>query len=192
MKKLKVTWKGITPLIMHSNQGVNPLHPLTKELKKYTGKRTKTDEDHEMIADLEWECGLYWKDNMGTFMPAENVEATIRNGAKSIKKGTAIQKFLSVEPLYIPFAYGENLTKEQLKADLKYRDVRVMKVNNASILRTRARFDTWQVTFFVNYEESQIDLEAVIQSIDFAGKYVGLCDSRPKYGQFVAVVEEVE
>jgi hypothetical protein len=192
MKKLKVTWKGMTPLIMHSNQGVNPLHPITKEMKKYTGKRKKTDEDYEIIADLEWESGLYWKDEIGTFMPAENVEATIRNGAKSIKKGSAIQKFLSVEPLYIPFTYGEKLSKEQLKADLKYRDVRVMKINNSSILRTRPRFDTWQIQFFINYEEKQMDLEDIVQSIDYAGKFVGLCDSRPKYGQFVAIIEEVE
>jgi len=191
MKKIKVTWKGMTPLIMHSNQGVNPLHPLTKEMKKYTGKRKKTDEDYEIIADLEWESGLYWKDNMGLFMPAENIEATIRNGAKSIKKGTAIQKFLSVERLYASFKYGENLSKEELKADLKYRDCRVMKIGQASILRTRPRFDTWQVDFIINYEETQIDLETIVQSIDFAGKYVGLCDSRPKYGQFVAIVEEI-
>jgi len=192
MKKIKVTWKGMTPLIMHSNQGVNPLHPLTKEMKKYTGKRKKTDEDYEIIADLEWESGLYWKDGIGLFMPAENVEATIRNGAKSIKKGSAVQKFLSVEPLYIPFYYGENLTKEELKADLKYRDVRVMKIGQASILRTRPRFDTWQIEFIINYEETQIDIETVVQSLDFAGKYVGLCDSRPKYGQFVVIAEEIE
>jgi len=29
MKNLKVTWKGISPLIMHSCQGVNPLNPLS-------------------------------------------------------------------------------------------------------------------------------------------------------------------
>jgi len=191
MKKLKVTWKGITPLIMHSNQGVNPLHPLSKEMKKYTSKRNKTDEDFETIADIEWELGLYWKEPIGLYIPAENVEATLRNGAKSIKKGSAVQKFVSVEPLYIPMHYGENLTKEQLKADLKYRDVRVMKVNNSAVLRTRPRFDTWSITFILNFEEKQIDVETIQQAMDFAGKYVGLCDSRPKYGQFVAIAEEV-
>lgn len=191
MRKLKVVWKGMSPLIMHNNRGVNPLHPLSKELKKYTSKRTKSDEDYEIIANLEWELGLYWKDSMGLYIPAENVEATIRNGAKSIKKGDSIKKFLSVEPLYIPFSYGELLTLDQLKNDLKYRDVRIMKIKNASILRTRPRFDTWGIEFFVNYEERQISLDAIVQSIDYAGKYVGLCDSRPKYGQFVAVVEEL-
>ena len=55
MKSLKVTWKGISPLIMHSCKCVNPLHPIAKELKKYTSKKTKTDEDLTKISDLEWE-----------------------------------------------------------------------------------------------------------------------------------------
>lgn len=53
MKNLKVTWKGISPLIMHSCQCVNPLHPIAKELKKYTSKKNKTDEDLIKISDLE-------------------------------------------------------------------------------------------------------------------------------------------
>lgn len=77
MKNLKVTWKGISPLIMHSCQCVNPLHSISKELKKYTSKKSKTDEDLEKIADLEWEAGAYWKDGLGLYMPGENVEATI-------------------------------------------------------------------------------------------------------------------
>lgn len=33
MKNLLVTWKGLSPLIMHSCQCVNPLHPIARELK---------------------------------------------------------------------------------------------------------------------------------------------------------------
>lgn len=54
MKTLRVTWKGISPLIMHSCQCVNPLHPISKELKKYTSKKSKdkTDEDLVKISDI--------------------------------------------------------------------------------------------------------------------------------------------
>ena len=191
MKKLQVTWKGLTPLIMHSCQCVNPLHPISKELKKYTGKRTKTDEDYEIISDLEWEGGLYWKDGLGLYIPAENIEATLRNGAKANKKGKDVEKFLSVETMYAPLSYGEELTKEQLKADLQYRDVRPMTINRAKILRTRPRFDMWAVTFILIYDESKIDVETIVNAMDFAGNYVGLCDSRPKYGKFTAIINEV-
>lgn len=192
MKKLQVTWKGLTPLIMHSCQCVNPLHPISKELKKYTGKRTKTDDDYEIISDLEWEGGLYWKEGLGLYIPAENLEATLRNGAKANKKGKDVEKFLSVETMYAPLNYGEELTREQLKADLQYRDVRPMTINRAKILRTRPRFDMWSVTFTLVYDESKIDIETIVNAMDYAGNYVGLCDSRPKYGKFTAIINEVE
>jgi hypothetical protein len=52
MKSMEVIWKGTVPLIMHSCQGVNPLHPITKKLKEFTSKRVKTDEDLLEISRL--------------------------------------------------------------------------------------------------------------------------------------------
>ena len=192
MKNLKVTWKGISPLIMHSCQCVNPLHPISKELKKYTSKRNKTDEDLEIISDLEWEAGAYWKDDLGLYIPAENVEATLVNGAKSNKKGKDFQKFVTVTDLYIPFYYGENLTKEELIKSYEYRDTRIMRVQRSRITRTRPRFDQWQITFNLMYDETGLDINDIINAMEYAGQYIGLCDSRPKYGKFVAMVEEID
>lgn len=192
MKNLKVTWKGITPLIMHSCQCVNPLHPIAKELRKYTSKKKKTDEDYEIISNLEWEAGAYWKDGLGLYIPAENVEATIVNGAKVNKKGTDIEKYCDVTDLYIPFDYGENLTKDELIHNFEYRDTRIMTVMRARINRTRPRFDQWKIVFNLRYDENQIDLDVIVNAMEYAGSYVGLCDSRPKYGKFVAIVEEID
>ena len=192
MKNLLVTWKGTTPLIMHSCQCVNPLHPIAKELKKYTSKRNKTDEDLKKISDLEWESGAYWKDGLGLYIPGENVEATLINGAKANKKGKDIEKYVDVCDLYIPFNYGENLTKEELIQSFEYRDTRVMTVQRSKILRTRPRFDQWTISFKITYNEEKIDLETIINAMEYAGNYVGLCDSRPKYGKFVAIVEELD
>ena len=192
MKNLKVTWKGISPLIMHSCQCVNPLHPISKELKKYTSKRKKTDEDLVKISDLEWESGAYWKDDIGLYIPAENVEATLKNGAKANKQGKEIEKYVNVTDLYIPFFYGENLTKEELIQNYEYRDTRIMTVQRSKVLRTRPRFDQWNITFILMYNEEKIDIETIINAMEYAGQYVGLCDSRPKYGKFVAIVEEVD
>lgn len=192
MKNLKVTWKGTTPLIMHSCQCVNPLHPIARELKKYTSKKNKTEEDLIKISDLEWESGAYWKDGLGLYMPAENVEATIKNGAKANKKGKDIEKYVSVIDLYIPFFYGENLTKEELIANYDYRDTRIMTVQRAKVLRTRPRFDQWHIIFNLMYDDTKIDIDTIVNAMEYAGSYVGLCDSRPKYGKFTTIIEEVE
>ena len=192
MKTLRITWKGTTPLIMHSCKCVNPLHPISIEMKKYTSKRKKTEEDLIKISDLEWESGAYWDNEIGLYIPAENIEATIKNGAKSIKKGSDITKYCDVKSLYNKLDYGENLTKEELISRPEYRDVRVMAVQRAKILRTRPRFDKWKVTFDMIYDDSKIDIHTIQQSIEYAGAYVGLCDSRPKYGKFVATIEELD
>lgn len=194
MKNLKVTWKGISPLIMHSCQCVNPMHPIAKELKKYTSKKSKdlSEEDLIKISDLEWEAGAYWKDGLGLYMPAENVEATIVNGAKVNRKGKDFQKYVTVTNLYIPFNYGENLTKEELIQNYEYRDTRIMTVSRSRVMRTRPRFDQWNITFNLMYDESHMDIDTIVNAMEYAGAYVGLCDSRPKYGKFVATIEELD
>lgn len=190
MKTLKVTWRGVSPIILHSCQTVNPLNPISREMKKYTTKKKKTEEDLLKIADLEWEAGAYWMDDIGLYIPAENVEATLINGGKANRKGTDIQKYVDVTDLCIPLIYGENLTKEELIKDYRYRDTRVMTVQRAKVVRTRPRFDRWEITFNLSYNEEKIDLDTIIDAMEYAGNYVGLCDSRPKYGRFVAIVDD--
>lgn len=191
MKNLKVTWKGTSPLIMHSCQCVNPLHPISVELKKYTSKKKKTEDDLKKISDLEWEAGAYWKEGLGLYIPAENVRATLVNGAKEIRKGTDIQKYVDILDLYIPFNYGENLTKQELIDSYEYRDTRPMTVNRAKVMRTRPRFDQWDITFKMRYDETKIDLDVIMMSLKNAGSYIGLCDSNKYgYGRFVVIAEE--
>lgn len=192
MKNLRTTWKGITPLIMHSCKCVNPLNPISKELKKYTSKKNKTDEDLIKISDLEWEAGCYWQDGIGLYIPGENVEATLRNGAKAFKKGKDFEKYVNVTEPYIKLYYGEDLTKEELIANYEYRDTRIMSVMRSKILRTRPRFDQWNITFNILYDETKIDLDTIVNILEYSGQYIGLCDSRPRYGKFCATIEELD
>ena len=192
MKTIHVAIKGETTLIMHSCQCVNPLHPLSLQMKKITSIRKKTEEDLVKLSDLEWEAGLYWDDDIGLYMPAENIEATIREGAKARKKGKDITKAFSVLELKIPVDIGEKLTLDQMRSDYRFRDVRAMKVKMARVMRTRPRFNNWKLEFDAAYDEKLLDFQSVVDAIEYAGQYVGLCDSRPKYGKFVATVTELD
>lgn len=192
MKNIHVEWKGSAPLIMHSCQSVNPLHPITREMKKITSIRKKTEEDLLKLSDLEWEAGLYWDDNVGLYIPAENIEATVREGAKARKKGKDIVKAFSVTEMLVPLDIGENLTKEQMYSDYRFRDVRAMKVQRARVMRTRPRFNMWKLSFNAVYDENAIGFQSIVDAITYAGQYVGLCDSRPKYGRFDATIEEID
>ena len=192
MKKIQVEWKGVTPIILHSCAGVNPLNPITIKIKEVTRKKNKTEDDLRLLSDLEWESGLYYDENVGIYIPAENVEATVRDGAKARKKGKDITKAFNVLDMMIPLDTGEKLTKEQYMADYRFRDVRAMKVMRARVIRTRPRFNMWRINFLAGYDEKVIDLQTIIEAMDYSGKYTGLCDSRPKYGQFVASITELD
>ena len=72
MKQLKVKITGVSPLLMHSDRFANPLDKATKAHKELTAKRKKTDADHEAIAKSEWLGSLYWRDDIGPFIPGQN------------------------------------------------------------------------------------------------------------------------
>ena len=91
----------------------------------------------------------------------------------------------------IPLDYSENLTKEQLCDDLRFRDVRPMKVQQSRVVRTRPRFNNWNLKFTASYDENILNFEDVINAFEYAGQYVGLCDSRPKYGKFATKISEL-
>ena len=192
MKQIKCEFHGISPLIMHSCQCVNPLHPITLEMKKINAKKkNKTEEDLIVLSDLEWEAGLYYDESVGIYIPAENIEATIREGAKARRKGKDIVKGFQCKDTMIPLDIVENLTKEEMKKDFRFRDVRAMRVMSSRVMRTRPRFNMWNLTFTALYDEKIISFNEIVDAIEYAGQYVGLCDSRPKYGKFVSKVEEL-
>ena len=191
MKKIKCEFHGISPIILHSCQCVNPLHPLSIEMKKITSIRTKTEEDIVNLSKLEWESGLYYDEKIGVYIPAENVEAAVREGAKARKKGKDIVRGFQCETMMIPLDIGENLTLEQMRDDPRFYDVRSMKVKQSRVMRTRPRFNMWNISFTAMYDENLMNFKDVVDAIEYAGQYVGMCDSRPKYGKFVARVEEI-
>jgi len=67
-----------------------------------------------------------------------------------------------------------------------------MTVMRNKIMRTRPRFDQWNIVFNLRYDDTKIDIDTIVNAMEYAGQYVGLCDSRPKYGKFVAMIEELD
>lgn len=193
MKYLYVTLNGTSPLIENSPKCVNPLHPIAKKKSELTSKRKKTEEDLEKISDLEWEAGVYWDDNIGLVIPNECIAATILNGAKMNKNGSAIQKYVQVVDSLAPLDIGEVQDYEKMKVDPRFRDVRTVCVMRSRVIRTRPRFNTWRTSFKLMYDESKIDVDDIALAIENAGNYVGLCEMRKMgYGRFAASISEVE
>lgn len=71
MQDFKIELRGSAPLLMHSSRLSNPLDPAAKALKSATSKRSKTDEDHELVSIVKNAgamCGLGdWRPRFGRF-----------------------------------------------------------------------------------------------------------------------------
>ena len=190
---LQATIIGTEPMLMHSCKCVNPLHPITQKMAAITSKhKNQTIEDKAVLSDLEFEGGLYWDDEVGVYIPGENILTCLATGAKTFRKGSAIEKYVRVKESVIPLDYGARLTLEQLKENYDFRDVRPVVIGRARVIRTRPRFHKgWRAAFILEYDEKNIDTGSIMQALEYAGHFIGLGDYRPRYGLFEVTAEEV-
>jgi hypothetical protein len=180
MKELRIKFTGVTPLLMHNSQLANPLNAWAKEIKKVSGKRKKTDADHEEMSRLEWFGGLYLDEKSRLIVPSEMVEAAMKVAAKREKKGKAVDRGLvcrSTSPLDIGKTYKD-------VDELRPTHILIAAVNikQNKIMRTRPKFDTWSFIASIQYDEYVLEETDIIT---FA-KNATFGDWRPRFGQVKA------
>jgi hypothetical protein len=187
VKTIEVEIRGIAPLLMNSNRGVNPLEPLVKEMKAITGKGSKkmTDDDQERLLHIKWTLGMYYDKEIGPYVPSANMEATIRNAARQIRRGKDTGFGIQIMPDRIPLIYEGPRTPETLWEDKKFSDFRVGKMKTGSSVNLmRPRFDMWSLKFKLIYDEKVFSDNTIKELITEGGNKIGLCDYRPKYGRY--------
>lgn len=190
--KFEVRCKGVKPLLMANPQMANPLNEFKKESSKYTSKRNKTDEDHIAISKIQFMGHLYYDKEIGLFIPSENIEACIKEGAKVSKNGKKIPLAVNVVEYKVPLIHRSNAkTPEELFEDNEFVDVRFGNLNKSKILVTRPRFDQWELVFHVELDTTLLDIEEFIEALNNAGQRAGLGTYRPKYGTFDVTVKQI-
>jgi len=186
MEQLKMTIRGVAPLLMHSDRYSNPMDPLTKAHKALTSKKTKTDEDHEAIAFSEWRGGLYFDDKLGPYIPAMNVESALLTAAKLQKLGVKFKQGAMVVEDKIKLEYSGPRTVQAL-FEAGFVDMRSVKVQQARLQRSRPKFEEWGAMFTVAFNPAILDRRDVCKALEDAGALIGLGDFRPRFGRFEVV-----
>lgn len=184
METIKFKLVGTSPLLMHSDRFSNPLDPMTKAHKELTGKRKKTDEDHEAIAMSEWRGAMYYDEKIGPYLPGHMMEAALREGAKLQKMGKHVQRGVLVPEDKIKLEYNGPRDIDKLATDLKYIDNRSVKVQQARLQRCRPHFPEWSVSFTLMFNPDVLNRNDVIKAMTDAGLMCGLGDYRPRFGRF--------
>lgn len=189
----EVKIKGIRPLLMHNGRLSDPLDPFTKRLKVATKKREKSDEDHEEVARLEFDGGMYHDEEIGPYIPWDNLQAVIERGATKRKLGKQFKAFVGVDPVGGPGAallYKGPRDPDALWKDRDYVFTKPARLQGKRVVRTRARFQDWWLSFRVEVLDGAVTEEQLKQAISDGGAAEGLGDWRPRYGRFV--VESVK
>jgi hypothetical protein len=202
-KTFSIDIEGISPLIMHSDKLVDPLHPMKKMMSEISCIKNKKDEHHLAMAKIEWEAGLYYDEEYGPYIPSKCLQACIKSAAKKSKKGTATRAILVNDAVGSSLKGFEKETPATLwaKKDKNGKKSHVFSesvvVMRARIMRTRPIFHTWSINFEVTIDTSEFDVKDFRNILDYAGNYSGLCELRPEkaggsYGRFkITNFEEV-
>ena len=150
MQDLNAHIRGTAPILLHSDQGVDPLDPLRMELTKFTSKRTKTEEDHKTISWLEWRLNAYLDESDNIVMPTRNIHACLRDAARRVKKGKIVDHAIVfenvAERLLFDFDGPENGLRALFESG-EFIDRRSVGNQRNRIMRTRPRFNEWEIKF---------------------------------------------
>lgn len=184
MEHIKFKLTGTAPLMMHRDTFANPLNPLTKAHKELTGKRKKTDEDHELIALSEWRSSLYHDDVEGPYVPGIAVESMLVEAAKMQKLGKHFTRGVMVLEDICPLQYEGPRTIAGLQADSGFTDCRSVRVQLAKVMRYRPIFRNWSIIVTAAFNPEVVNADDVIKAMNDGGAMVGLLDYRPRFGRF--------
>lgn len=188
MKTIAMRWTGITPLIMHADTLVDPLSPLKKAMERITAKRSnKTDEDHESIAQVEMAAALYWDDELGVYLPDDNVLKCLIEAARLTKEGKNVERGVRLAETRMPLKYAGRLSdREALCKSALHRYRKPVVVSRQRVVRTRPIFREWSVDVTVHFDPQVVkDADLLLNWARVAGDMVGMGNRRiGKGGQF--------
>ena len=181
--RAKIT--GVSPLLMHNGQLADPLNGFVKAIKAISGKKAKTDADHEEIAKLEWHGSLYLKDGK-LCIPGAMMEACLVEAAKKVKKGQQAKAGI-ICPTDSPLEYdGPENIEELFESGFRLTTQCVIKRNR--VMRTRPMFKKWGALVDIWYDDGMFNKSDIITMLKTAGDYIGIGDWRPKFGMFTVEV----
>lgn len=183
MEQIKFRLTGIRPLLQHNERLANPLNPITKELKAVSGKRQKSDEDHAVMAQIEFRGGLYINDD-GPYIPGISVESCLLESSRKEKLGQIFKSYVQCFEDQIRLDYDGPRTLEKLwKAG--FCDQRMVKIQKSKTLRTRPQFPIgWMIEPTFLFDQAHVDKAQMIRCMERAGESLGLGDFRPRFGRF--------
>lgn len=184
-RQLTFKIRGVSPLVMHNGQLADPLNKHTKEMRKISSKRKKTEADFEQLAKLEWFGSLYLFNGVPC-IPGEVLEAGFIEASRKSRRGQQAKAGIISDGFW-NLEYGAPKVPDQLWQNENYRLTVGVRIQKNRIMRTRPIFKEWAATVRLDYLPDQLDEGEIIETMGILGRVVGLGDWRPRFGRFEIV-----
>ena len=183
--------RGIRPLIMHNGAAsLDKRSPASVEKLEITRKRAnnRTEADEDRLRELECQTSIWYDVQGAPTIPTAAIRAAIETAARKLKQGPQVREGMIVSEV-TAFDYDRKAlgtTAEELGRNAQFTVPVVVQRNR--IARTRAKFDTWTLTFVLEAEDDLVDQHQLESWLAIAGRRIGLGDWRPEksgdYGRF--------
>jgi hypothetical protein len=204
-RRFELTVEGTRPLILSNPCTVDPLGPHAAAIKYFTG--LKKNRNEHALRRLDWLFSGYWGTE-GTFtygpeldgdsafegfaepfLPAQNLQRCIRDGATAWRLGKDTKRAIVVES-DSPVVY-----EGPTDAELMYVDPRFVSKarTKRGTIAVRVRIPHWSASYRLLVNDEIIDPKTLAKILDRAGIAEGLGTWRPLHGRFqVTDLTEVE
>jgi hypothetical protein len=193
--KLRLTCKGTRPLLLHNERLASPLNSYSRRLAELTVVRNKTEEQLWQIARLQFEGGLYFDEQLGPYVPANQLRKSLITGARHFRAGKQVERGVAISDFMLPIAYDgprdiEGLWGGGTSPFVDLRSVRVAG-SGGRIDRCRPIFREWVIEAEVILDPEAIDPAKFAEAARWAGEMEGIGDYREMYGRFGAEIEHL-
>lgn len=191
-KVITIQLTGTTEMMMHNKRLANPLDPYTCELRKLNTIKGKdrTDEILAKIASVEARGGCYETKDGLLAIEMEAAYASIRDAAKAYKLGKEVTRSLLWKSEAIPiFVDGKKWKCDDWLKRQNAFDYRSVVINGRRVMRARPLIPAgWTAKVSFIAVESVLEELHLPQILERAGRYCGLYEYRPIYGQYEAKI----
>lgn len=193
--KFRMSFSGTRPLIMHNAIHLaDPLSAISKEISNITakGKKGMTDDDYEVKAKLQHRGGLYIDEELGPYLPAENIERCFKDAGGLLQGlGRKTQRGMCLDEDMFPLRYKGPRDAEGLWENKTFVFGKLVKIGAARVMAYRPIFPRWECEVSGAIDSSELSLDDLMRVAECAATRVGICDYRPRYGRFEVEVEKV-
>ena len=183
---------GTRPLLVCRGEGANPFDEQARKIKTVSQKRKKTDEDHELLARMQFESSAYYDEAIGMYLPVDNLMKCCENGAAKYKEASLVKAGLLIKGFVgkeldngaAKIIYDGPRKLNDIYADKRFVSLRMGKIpgSRTSILVARPIFQSWVIEFLCEY--SDFTKERLLDYWTAAGRLVGIGAWRPRHGLF--------